>query len=217
MATTKTRAPIKAINKSTASVAAGAAADKARKAASKKALAESLKPAPKPKAAPKVKTAEQQQAEQEKYIAALRVDAESTWYTGLNAVEQAEADNGERQCPEEFVQAYITEQLDGVKTAKPEASYIGPMLVLRDAAKHYVTGKNGNPHCNDAMAQLLDGLERPEVVTVLIAAMKLDGNPYTHLNPGQQSMNLRNKARGQMKAGLLKPEDIQAAIKALRK
>lgn len=196
MATTKTRAPIKAINKSTASVAAGAAADKARKAASKKALAESLKPAPKPKAEPKVKTAEQQQAEHEAYLAALRVDAEAL---GVD--------------PE----AYIAAQLGDVKTTKTEASYFGPMSVLRDAAKHYVTGKNGNPHCNDAMAQLLDGLERPEVVTVLIAAMKLDGNPYTHLNPGQQSMNLRNKARGQMKAGLLKPEDIQAAIKALHK
>lgn len=217
MATTKTRAPIKAINKSTASVAAGAAADKARKAASKKALAESLKPAPKPKAAPKVKTPEQAQAEQEAYVATLRVDAESTWYTTLNAVEQAEVDSGERQCPEVYVQAYITAQLGGVKTTKTEASYFGPMLVLRDAAKHYVTGKNGNPHCNDAMAQLLDGLERPQVVEVLIAALKLGNNPYSHLNPGQQSMNLRNKARGQMKAGILKAEDIQAAIKALCK
>ena len=44
--------------------------------------------------------------------------------------------------------------------------------------------------------------------------MKLHGNPYAHLNPGQQSMNLRNKARAQLKAGLLKLADVEAALKA---
>lgn len=95
--------------------------------------------------------------------------------------------------------------------AKP-GSYQGPMLALRAAAKSYVTGKNGNPHCNDWLAELLSGLTREQVVACLIAAMKLPGNPYLQLNPGQQSMNLRNKARGMAKAGTLTQGDLIAAI-----
>lgn len=188
---TKSRQPVKALNKSTSDVAANAAAEKARKAASKRALKEATAPAKPAKPEPKVKTPEQQQAEHEAYLAALRVDAEAL---GVD--------------PE----AYIAEQLGGVKPVKDNA-YTGPMLILRDAAKTYVTGKNGNPHCNDDLAQILDGLERAQVVEVLIDAMRLGMNPYIHLNPGQQSMNLRNKARGQLKNGLIKAEDITAAIK----
>ena len=211
----KSRQPIKALNKTAETIVKNAQAEKTRKRESKKALRESLKPEQPAKPVKPIaeKTAEQRQAEQEAYIAALRVDAEATWFAGLSEVEQEEVNNGERQCPEEFVQGYIDKQLDGTPK-ESTAKYTGPMLALRDAAKHYVTGKNGNPHNNDALAQALDGLSREEVVTTLIKAMKLESNPYLHLNPGQQSMNLRNKARGQIKNGFLTIEEIKAAVAA---
>lgn len=197
MATTKTRQPIKALNKTAEAIIKNAQAEKTRKRESKKALRESLQPVKPVKAEPpaRVKTAEQVQAEHDAYVAALRIDAEAL---GVD--------------PE----TYIAEQLAGVDATKEsKAKYVGPMLALRDAAKHYVTGKNGNPHNNDALAQALDGLTREQVVTALIRAMKLESNPYTHLNPGQQSMNLRNKARGQIKNGFVSIEDIKAAAKAV--
>ena len=211
----KSRQPIKALNKTAETIVKNAQAEKTRKRESKKALRESLKPEQPAKPVKPIaeKTAEQRQAEQEAYIAALRVDAEATWFAGLSEVEQEEVNNGERHCPEEFVQDYINKQLDGTPK-ESTAKYTGPMLALRDAAKHYVTGKNGNPHNNDALAQALDGLSREEVVTTLIKAMKLESNPYLHLNPGQQSMNLRNKARGQIKNGFLTIEEIKAAVAA---
>lgn len=211
----KSRQPIKALNKTAETIVKNAQAEKTRKRESKKALRESLKPEQPAKPVKPIaeKTAEQRQAEQEAYIAALRVDAEATWFAGLSEVEQEEVNNGERHCPEEFVQDYINKQLDGTPK-ESTAKYTGPMLALRDAAKHYVTGKNGNPHNNDALAQALDGLSREEVVATLIKAMKLESNPYLHLNPGQQSMNLRNKARGQIKNGFLTIEEIKAAVAA---
>ena len=211
----KSRQPIQALNKTAETIVKNAQAEKTRKRESKKALRESLKPEQPAKPVKPIaeKTAEQRQAEQEAYIAALRVDAEATWFAGLSEVEQEEVNNGERHCPEEFVQDYINKQLDGTPK-ESTAKYTGPMLALRDAAKHYVTGKNGNPHNNDALAQALDGLSREEVVATLIKAMKLESNPYLHLNPGQQSMNLRNKARGQIKNGFLTIEEIKAAVAA---
>lgn len=189
------RQPVKTLNKTAAAIVADAAAEKARKAASRKALRES-RAAAKPAAPVRVEPtpdaiAAKHAAEREAYAAALRIDAAALGLEG------------------EAADAYVAESLD----PKPEAkhAYTGPMLILRDAAKHYTKGANGNPHCNDQMAQILDGLNREQVVTLLIKAMKLEGNPYLHLNPGQQSMNLRNKARGQIKNGLLTFTEIDAA------
>jgi hypothetical protein len=107
---------------------------------------------------------------------------------------------------------------DGAVKAPAYTGYTGPMLALREAAKTYVTGKNGNPHCGDWMAIALDGLTREEVVTRLGALLFAKGittsvNPYIGLNPGQQSMNLRNKARGAWNKSLLTAADL-ATIKA---
>ena len=193
------RQPVKTLNKSAAAIVADAAAEKARKAARRKALRESRvaeEQAAKPAAPVRVEPtpdeiAAKHAADREAYAAALRIDAAALGLEG------------------DAADAYVAESLD----PKPEAkhAYTGPMLILRDAAKHYTKGANGNPHCNDQMAQILDGLNREQVVTLLIKAMKLEGNPYLHLNPGQQSMNLRNKARGQIKNGLLQFADIIAA------
>jgi hypothetical protein len=194
-----TRAKIKPVNLAPDAVKAQAATEAKRKRESKAKLREATtpaKPKPEPKPAPVVDQtalAAKKAAEHEAYLQALREDAAALG-----------------RDPDE----YIAEQL--VEPAK-QTGYVGPMLALRAAAKGYVKGKNGNPHCGDDLASLLDGLTRDQVVGVLIIAMKLPGNPYPHLNPGQQSMNLRNKARGQLKNGLLKSEDIQAAIATITK
>lgn len=93
-----------------------------------------------------------------------------------------------------------------------KAKYSGPMLALRAAAKSYFKGNNGNPHCGDQLAAALSGLAREQVVEVLIYALRLEGNPYAHLNAGQQSMNLRNRARAAMKRGELRTADIELAV-----
>lgn len=101
------------------------------------------------------------------------------------------------------------------KTSK--AQYVGPMLALRSAAKTYVKGANGNPHCNDPVAALLAGVSREATVLALGSLLFVKGvttsvNPYSKLNPGQQSMNLRNKLRGAMKNGFVTLEDIKQAL-----
>jgi len=203
-----TRQPIKSVNKSAAAVTANAAAEKARKAASKAALKAALaaqnaatyggpahpetpQPAPVAQLTPDALAAKRA-TERAAALAAWRVDAIAV--LGDNATEDA-------------IAAYIAEQ---DAPAAKAAGYTGPMLALRKAALGYTKGANGNPHCNDAMAQALDGLSREQVVAVLIAAMKLPGNPYLQLNPGQQSMNLRNKARGMLKNGFIKTADVAA-------
>lgn len=180
------RAPVKALNKTPQQIAANAAAEKARKAASKKALRAALAPAATTPAPVVEKSAETRAAEHEAYLAALRVDAAAL---GVD--------------PE----AYIAEQLAPVKT-----KYTGPMLALRSAAKTYVKAPNGQPCCGDDLAALCGWHSRDTVVKALILAMGLPGNPYLHLNPGQQSMNLRNKARAQLKAGTLTAEQVEAAF-----
>jgi hypothetical protein len=114
----------------------------------------------------------------------------------------------------EAIAKYVAEQMQGPEKAR----YDGPMLALRKAAKHYVKGANGNPHCGDFLATALDGLTREQVVERLGKLLFAKGittsvNPYTALNPGQQSMNLRNKARGAYLKGLLKDADL-ATLKA---
>jgi len=111
---------------------------------------------------------------------------------------------------------YILEQrvVDPEPTGKPrkEATYFGPMLALRSASKSYVKAANGILCNGDDLAQAVGALTREEVVTVLQTALKLESNPYAHLNPGQQSMNSRNKARQAIKAGTLTMAEVRALV-----
>lgn len=199
MAQSKTRAPVRALNLTATQVATGAANEAARKTASKKALHAALALVPatdKPKA-PRVRAARPDMSD----LGAA--DALRAREQALAAVAAQRIDWEALGSVGDFA-AYLAEQgfnPDGtVRTPSESQSvkhqpYTGPMLVLRDAAKHYVKGKNGNPHCNDAIARALDGLTREQVVKCLVSVLDLEGNPYAALNPGQQSMNLRNKAR----------------------
>ena len=223
------RAPIKAINKTPTAVAKQAEAEKKRKAESRAALKaqskanidRALTESAKDKAAktreamllgttgdgvevsahsdgtliaPQTPERSQRAAsDHDAYLAALRVDALASGCT-----------------IESEVEAYIQEQLTPVKT-----KYSGPMLILRDAARRYVKPKNGNPCCGDELSQLCGEYNREVVVKALILALKFQHNPYAHLNPGQQSMNLRNKTRAALKSGLITMADITTALKSV--
>lgn len=90
---------------------------------------------------------------------------------------------------------------DGAPT-EVTTGYQGPMKALRDRVKagKYTKAANGQPSCGDEVAQILGALEPTEVIAACMTAMDIT-NPYLALNIGQQSMNLRNKLRGQLKRG----------------
>jgi hypothetical protein len=190
--TRKTRQPIKALNKSAETIAVQAKAEKQRKADSKKALKEATAPktpkAPKPE--PIAKSADAKKAEHAAYVQALRIDAEAL---GVDP------------------DTYVAEQLADT----PKSGYVGPMLALRTAVKKYVVAANGQPCCGDDLASICGAYPREAVVAGLVAALGLGSNPYLHLNPGQQSMNLRNKARTAIKSGVLSADQIRAALAAV--
>jgi hypothetical protein len=189
--TRKTRQPIKALNKSAEVVAANAKAERDRKAASKKALKAVTTPkAVKPsKPEPIAKSADAKAAEHAAYVQALRVDAEAL---GVDP------------------DTYVAEQLADT----PKSGYVGPMLALRTAVKKYVVAPNGQPCCGDDLAEICGAYPREAVVAGLVAALGLGSNPYPHLNPGQQSMNLRNKARTALKNGVVTADQIRTALAA---
>jgi hypothetical protein len=189
--TRKTRQPVKALNKSAETIAVQAKAEKQRKAASKKALKAATTPkVVKPsKPEPMVKSVDAKKAEHDAYVAALRIDAEAL---GVDP------------------DTYVAEQLADA----PKSGYVGPMLALRTAVKKYVVAPNGQPCCGDDLAEICGAYPREAVVAGLVAALGLGSNPYLHLNPGQQSMNLRNKARTALKNGVVTADQIRTALAA---
>lgn len=99
----------------------------------------------------------------------------------------------------------------------PTTGYTGPMRALRDRVKAgaYVKAANGQPSCGDEVAQVLGALEPVEVIKACMVAMDLGLNPYLHLNIGQQSMNLRNKLRGQLKRGEIGMGVVREAVEVV--
>jgi len=225
----RTRQAVKPLNQSAQSVQANAAAEKARKAASRaalkaaKALAETpvvtatdlsviatlATESPRESTPPSLESLQEAQAcNNAAWLETMAVD-----YEALNEGKAARVDGVNTP---EFT-AYLKSQnvnSDGSAYVPVGIGYQGPMLALRAAAVNYVTGKNGNPHCGDWMAIALDGLTREQVVERLGKLLFAKGittstNPYLGLNPGQQSMNLRNKARGAYGKGLLTDSDLK--------
>lgn len=102
-----------------------------------------------------------------------------------------------------------------LKAHDAKTPYAGPMCALKTARKTYVKAANGIL-CNGSPLALLCGqYKREVVVAALIAALDLPGNPYLTLNPGQQSMNLRNKARHAISEGRLSLGRVEAELKAV--
>ena len=125
----------------------------------------------------------------------------------------AKAVHGE-DATQEVIDAYVADQL-GESTPTTKVHYTGPMLILRERAKVYVRGI----HCGDPLADLLDGLDRDAVIRIL-GKILLDAgitstlNPYTHLNAGQQSMNLRNRFRSALKNNLVTLASLALVVTA---
>ena len=93
----------------------------------------------------------------------------------------------------------LDSQEDDQTDEEDEATgYQGSMIRLRErmAEGAYQKAVNGQPCCGDRVATLLGSLQPAQVIRACIVAMALPANPYSHLNVGQQSMNLRNKLRG---------------------
>lgn len=92
--------------------------------------------------------------------------------------------------------------------------YVGSMLALADRVKEgvYVKGVTGQLRSNDELAQILDGVTPNGVIQTAKAVLALDANPYSHLNVGQQSMNLRNKIRGALRKGTITLDAIRAYV-----
>jgi hypothetical protein len=208
----KTRQPVKALNQTPATVAANAKAEKARKAASKAVLkaqneatydgkADAPKPPPVDEVAAAVAEAERlerKQADEAAFRRTLEEDARALGHTTPEAVA-----------------AYVADQLAPAEgTSGAKTPYNGPMLALKRARLAYVKAANGVQCNGDKLALLCGQHPREVVVSALVDALKLPGNPYLHLNPGQQSMNLRNKARHAVSEGRLSLGEVEAHLKA---
>lgn len=79
----------------------------------------------------------------------------------------------------------------------------GKMFALRDAKKNYVKSATGQLRTNDELAQALDTVPPAGVIRLALEMLQLPENPYSRLNVGQQSMNLRNKLRGAIKRNVV--------------
>jgi len=201
------RKPVKALNKSADVIKAQAAAEKARKAASKKALREATKTRQPDKTT--VPTLAEPPARfdhrAEDAANALKTAAADAKATGITLQAMLEA---------------MGIDAHGYPIAVPDKArpkYSGPMLALRAAAKGYATPANGNACCGDPLAAVCGDFERKTVVAGLLDALGLKANPYAHLNPGQQSMNLRNKTRAALSDGRVTMAQIKAALNTASK
>lgn len=83
-----------------------------------------------------------------------------------------------------------------------ERTYFGPMTALAERVKSgvYTKGMTGQLRSNDDLAIALDAVPTDNVIKLGLMVLGLTTNPYAALNRGQQSMNLRNKMRGAIKA-----------------
>lgn len=87
-----------------------------------------------------------------------------------------------------------------------------PMAALRSAKDSYVRASNGRMRSTDAVASAFDKLEPAEAIAVSMQVLQLSENPYTRLNVGQQSMNLRNKVRAAIRQGRITIEALTDTV-----
>lgn len=92
--------------------------------------------------------------------------------------------------------------------------YFGPMLALADRVKQgiYVKGATGQLRSTNELAEILDAVPVDNVIRLAKIVLGLDENPYTHLNVGQQSMNLRNRMRGAITKGTLDITTVRECV-----
>lgn len=117
--------------------------------------------------------------------------------------ELAEAKKAERESNAAARRQANEERAAALKEAGK--GYVGSMLSLADRVKQgvYVKGMNGQLRSSDELAVALEACPATNVIKLALEVLDLESNPYQNLNVGQQSMNLRNKLRGAIKAGKL--------------
>ncbi|CAB4168785.1 hypothetical protein UFOVP580_41 [uncultured Caudovirales phage] len=129
--------------------------------------------------------------------------------------EAAQAKIAEKAAKKAAADAKKAERLARIEALKAEGkNYTGSMLSLADRVKQgvYVKGTTGQLRSNDELAQALDAVTPTGVIQLAKHVLNLESNPYSHLNVGQQSMNLRNKMRGAITKKVLTIEAVKAAI-----
>ena len=151
--------------------------------------------------------------------AAARAEREEAKIAKLAAKEEARAAKiAEREARAAEREAAKAERAAAREAARAErearAAELGPqgkMAALRQAKAGYVKSATGQLRSNDELAVALDAVPAANVVPLALQLLQLGANPYSHLNTGQQSMNLRNKLRGAIKRGLITIADVEAA------
>ena len=86
------------------------------------------------------------------------------------------------------------------------------MAALRDAKQHYIKASNGQLRSTDDLAEALDPVHPLDIVPLVQSLLELGANPYAHLNPGQQSMNMRNKLRGALRHGRITLDQVANVV-----
>jgi hypothetical protein len=142
-------------------------------------------------------------AKAEKQAAQAAKKAEREAAAATKAAE-AEAKKAEREAAKAERDAKIA------ALAESGRKYVGSMLSLADRVKSgaYVKGLNGQLRSNDDVAVALDAVPAFNVVKLILEVLNLESNPYSALNVGQQSMNLRNKLRGAISRGEVTIEKV---------
>lgn len=165
---------------------------------------------------PAPKLTDEQKAAKAAEKAAAQAAREEATKAKIAAKEEKQRLAAEKKAAAEAAKAEKAAAREAAKAAKAEAlaaageGYHGSMLALRDAKARYVKASNGRLRSTDDIATVFDCVEPTDVVAIAMTALKLESNPYQHLNIGQQSMNLRNRLRGAVKKGVLTVADITA-------
>jgi colicin import membrane protein len=157
-------------------------------------------------AAKEKKAADKAAADQAKADAKAKKEADKK-----AAAEAKTKESAEKKAAREAASAERKERLAAAAEGK---NYTGSMVALADRVKQgaYVKGTNGQLRSDDELARALDGVSVTDVIRIGLDLLKLEDNPYSALNVGQQSMNLRNRLRGAIKKDVVKIADIAEYI-----
>ena len=152
----------------------------------------------------------------EKALAKIAAKAEKTAAREASKAEKAATQLAKMTATKEEREAAKSQRQARFAALNPDGTrkYIGSMLALADRVKEgaYVKGVTGQLRSNDELAQILDGVTPNGVIQTAKAVLALDMNPYSHLNVGQQSMNLRNKMRGALRNGVITLDAIRTYV-----
>jgi len=152
----------------------------------------------------------------EKALAKIAAKAEKTAAREASKAEKAAMQLAKVTATKEEREAAKSQRQARFAALNPDGTrkYIGSMLALADRVKEgaYVKGVTGQLRSNDELAQILDGVTPNGVIQTAKAVLALEMNPYSHLNVGQQSMNLRNKMRGALRNGVITLDAIRTYV-----